>query len=166
MGEGMSRKSILRLLVGVFLTAFFGFAAKYAGPRPPQPDIPYLMHADNLLSTDVSQAKEDSKKNDTVYSVPGTSSQARTPLAEPVFIMESKNLNPEKLGLFRLEVKNGKREVTISQKRSKSKPLRLAVTRLDDNLYRIEVDENLGLEKGQYALTPEGSNQVFCFEVY
>jgi hypothetical protein len=154
------------LLPGLFLAALQGFAAKYTGPRPLQPDIPYLMHADNLLSTDVSDAKEESKKNDTVYSIPGASSQARTPMAEPVFIMESKNVNPERLGLFRMEVKNGRREVTISQKRSKSKPLRLAVTRLDDNLYRIEVDENLGLENGQYALTPEGSNQVFCFEVY
>jgi hypothetical protein len=160
------RRFISWWLPAVFLAALPGFAAKYTGPRPPQPDIPYLMHADNLISTDVTEAKEESKKSDTVYSVPGTGSQARTPMSEPVFIMESKNINPERLGLFRLEVKNGRREVTISQKRSKSKPLRLAVTRLDDNLYRIEVDENLGLENGQYALTPEGSNQVFCFEVY
>jgi hypothetical protein len=163
----MSPKSILRLLPLFGLATLTGFAAKYSGPRPPKPDIPYLLHADNLVQTEVTDAKEESKKNETVYTVPGVSSPARTPLAEPIFLLETKTISPERLGLFRLEVKSGRREVTISKRGRKSgRPLRLAVTRLDENLYRIEVDENLGLENGQYALTPEGSNQVFCFEVY
>jgi hypothetical protein len=163
----MSPKSISLLLATVVLAALPGFAAKYSGPRPPKPDIPYLMHADNLTPTEVNDAKEDNKKGDTVYSIPGVSSAARTPLAEPIFLIETKNISPDRLGLFKLDVKNGRREVSISQKRRRSgRPLRLSVTRLDDNLYRIEVDENLGLENGQYCLTPEGSNQVFCFEVY
>jgi hypothetical protein len=40
----------------------------------------------------------------------------------------------------------------------------MEVTRLDGGLYKIEVDESL--EKGEYSLTPEGSNQVFCFQVF
>ena len=32
------------------------------------------------------------------------------------------------------------------------------------NIYRIDVGESL--ENGEYSLTPEGSNQVFCFQVY
>ena len=43
---------------------------------------------------------------------------------------------------------------------------RLTVTRVDTRLYRIDVDEGLGLENGEYSLTPEGSNEVFCFQVY
>lgn len=135
--------------------------------RGRQLDVPYLVHADNLIPTEVNDAREGNRKDETTYSIPGASSSARTPLPEPIFLLETKNLSPERIGLFRLEVKNGRREVTVSQRRRKSaRPLRLAVTRLDDNLYRIEVDENLGLENGQYALSPEGSNQVFCFEVY
>jgi hypothetical protein len=38
------------------------------------------------------------------------------------------------------------------------------VTRLASDLYRIEVNESL--EPGEYSLSPEGSNQVFCFEVF
>jgi hypothetical protein len=165
----MSPKLICRLLPVVFLAALSGFAAKYSGPRPPKPDVPYLVHADNLISTEIGDAKEDRKKNDTVYSVPGTSSPARTPLSEPIFLMETKNLSADRLTLYRMEVKNGRREVIMSQtqkRTGKGRALRLAVTRVDDNLYRVEVDENLGLENGQYCLTPEGSNQVFCFEVY
>jgi len=38
------------------------------------------------------------------------------------------------------------------------------VTRLDSDLYRIEVGESL--EPGEYSLSPEGSSQVFCFQVF
>jgi hypothetical protein len=33
-----------------------------------------------------------------------------------------------------------------------------------DDLYKLEVDESLGI--GEYSITPSGSNQVFCFRVY
>ena len=33
-----------------------------------------------------------------------------------------------------------------------------------EKLYRLEVEESL--EPGEYALSAEGSNQVFCFQVY
>ena len=44
------------------------------------------------------------------------------------------------------------------------KAIRLEVTRLDTGLYRLEVTDSL--EAGEYSLTPEGSNQVFCFQVH
>jgi hypothetical protein len=147
-----------------------GFAAaqeNYSGPRPPKPDIPYLMHADTLIETEAGEAKEQQKgKNDTAYIIPGASSPARTPLAEPIFLFESEKISPESLGLYRLDVKNGNREVVISQKKRNAKPLRLMVTHLAGHLYRIEVNEGLGLENGQYSLSPQGVNTVFCFEVY
>ncbi|MGE5647014.1 MAG: hypothetical protein ACM336_14605 [Acidobacteriota bacterium] len=138
----------------------------YNGPRPPKPDVPYLMHADNLVETEVGEAKESQKgKNETAYVIPGVSSPARTPLAEPIFLFESDKIAPDSLGLYRLEVKGGNRQVVISQKK-KDRPLRLMVTHLTGRLYRIEVNEGMGLENGEYSLSPQGANTVFCFEVY
>ncbi len=143
------------------------FAADtYSGPRPPKPDVPYLLHADNLVETEAGEAKEQQKgKNETVYTIPGASSPARTPLAEPIFLFESEKIKPEALQLYRLEVRGGNREVVTSRKKA-ARPLRLMVTRLDQGLYRLEVNEGMGLENGEYALTPSESNAVFCFEVY
>jgi len=65
-----------------------------------------------------------------------------------------------------MDVKNGNREVVISQKkqRSSQKPIYLNVTRLGDGLFKVEVDQSL--ENGQYTLSPDKSNQTFSFEVY
>jgi hypothetical protein len=152
----------------VLLCAGFGAAQeeKYTGPHPPKPDVPYLMHANTLIETEVGEAREQQHgKNDVTYFINGASSPARTPLAEPIFIMDSEKITPESLQLYRLEVKNGNREVAMSRKRN-AHPLRLMVTRLDNRLYRIEVNEGLGLENGEYSLSPSGANTVFCFAVY
>lgn len=135
------------------------FAAdKYTGPVPPKPDVPYLLHASNLVPTEVGQARQE--KSTAIIS--GASSPARTPLAEPIFIIDAQNIQPDRLELARLDVKGGNREV--SEKRSKGRFLHLAVTPLGGHLYKIEADE--ALENGEYALSPSGDNRVFCFEVY
>jgi hypothetical protein len=160
------RRSALRVLALLVCVAAFA-ADKYSGPRPPQPDVPYLMHADALIPAEASEAKEDSRKDESAYTVPGAASPVRTPMAEPVFLFLSDKIQPDSLQLYRLEVKNGNRQVVLSQKRrGGSRPMRLMVTRLDDRLYRLEVDEGLGLENGEYSLSPTGSNSVFCFQVY
>jgi hypothetical protein len=138
-------------------------ADKWDGPVPPKPDIPYLVHASNLVETESGQAR--SEKNGAVIS--GASSQARTPLSEPIFIMDARNISPERLELARLEVKGGNREVTFSgsgRRRGSARFLHLAVTPVGGHLYKIEVDEPL--ENGEYALSPSGDNRVFCFEIY
>ncbi len=140
-------------------------AEKYTGPRPPQPDIPYLLHASKLIPTEVVEAREEQKKNESTYIIPGASSPARTPLAEPIFLIEADKINPERLELYRLEVKGGQREITVSQKRRGGpRPLKLSVTRIDGRLSRVEAGEML--ENGQYSLSPSDSNTAFCFEVY
>jgi hypothetical protein len=154
-------RRILPLLVAVVCAAF---AQKYNGPRPPKPDLPYLKHADNLIPTEASKATEEKqKKDDILYVVEGASSPARTPLASPIFLMQADQLSPDKLGLYRLDVKDNHREILFGPKKQ-PRPIRLDVKRLDGNLYRIEVDESL--DPGEYSLSPEGSNQVFCFQVY
>ena len=160
----MSGRTLLRfVLPGVFSALLVPtWAADYDGPKPPKPDTPYLVHADNLIPTEASDAKNE--KGDT-YSVAGASSSARTPLAEPIFLLQSDRLSPESLELYRFDVKNGRRETTVSSRRRGSgRPLHLQVTKVDRGLYRIEAAETL--ENGEYCLTPSGSNHVFCFEVY
>ncbi len=157
----------MRVICGLLLfLPCAGFAQKYTGPRPSKPDTVYLVHADNLIPTEVAEASQESKKNETQFTVTGANSSARTPLAEPIFIIESDKIQPQSLELYRFDVKNGRREVTVSNRRTRGgpKPLRLTVTKLEGRLYRIEADEEL--ENGQYGLSPNGSNSVFCFEVY
>ena len=138
------------------------WAADYTGPRPPKPDMLYLVHADNLVPTEAGDAQEESK-NANNYTIAGAASPARTPLAEPIFIIQSDKITPDSLELYKLEVKNGRRELSLGRGRN-SKALHLAVTRLAQGLYRVEVDQEL--EDGEYVLSPMGSNRVFCFEVY
>jgi hypothetical protein len=155
------------LLIAVALWAAFAPAAdKYSGPRPSKPDVPFLLHADNLVETEAVEAKEEPGKNAITYVVAGPGSSARTPLAGPVFLLHSEKLEPEKLELYRLAVKNGRREITFSKKKKRDdpRPFRLDMELLDERLYRIEVYDSL--EAGEYSLTPAGSNQVFCFQVY
>ena len=154
-----------RTLVLSLIALSLAAADKYQGPRPPKPDLPYLLHASRLVETEATEAREEKRKDDTVYVISGVSSPARTPLAEPIFLMETEKLQADRLELYKLEVRNGRREAVFPAKRRKDAgPIRISVTRLDQNLYRLEAA--VGLENGEYSLTPAASNQVFCFQVY
>jgi hypothetical protein len=156
---------MLRMLVLCAIAVHLCVAAddKYSGPRPAKPDVPYLLHANTLLETEVAQATESHQKKETIYSVPGASSPAKTPLAEPIFIMQSGKVSPETLQLFKFDVSNGTRQVVIGGKRHGDQPYHLQVRNLGEGLYRIEVGDSL--DNGQYGLSPSGSNAAFCFEV-
>lgn len=134
---------------------------------PSKPDVPYLLHADTLLETESAEAKErkEPKKDDITYIVPGPNSSAKTPLASPILLFQSDKLSAEKLQMYKLEARNGNREVTFSsKKKNTAKPVNISVNRVAEGLYRVEVTDSL--PNGEYALTPEGSNQVFCFQIY
>src|SRR5579871_1725228 len=151
----------------ILLSAWaLGAADQYTGPRPDKPDLPYLLHADHLVPTETGEAREENRKGETVFMVPGANSSARTPLAEPILIMESRNVPADRMEMYKMEVKGGNREVTISQSRRRggSRPIHVVVTPLGGKLYRIEADEPL--ENGEYSLSPSDSNKVFCFEIY
>jgi hypothetical protein len=155
-----------RTLPLLFVVACAVYGQTYTGPRPPKPDVPYLKHADNLLATEVAEAKEEKRKDDILYVVAGANSSARTPLASPIFLFQSDKILPDKLQLYKLDTKNGRREILMSPKKKQGAvPIRIQVTRLSsDNLYKIEVEESL--ENGEYSLSPQGSDQVFCFQVF
>ena len=138
-------------------------ADKYDGPRPPKPDLAYLVHADNLIPTEALEAKDDGG----LYTVPGASSTARTPLAEPIFLIQSDKVLPERLELYRWEIKGGRRELAIgkgNKRKGGARALHLSVNKLDGRLYKVEASEPL--DNGEYSLSPNDSNKVFCFEVY
>jgi hypothetical protein len=158
----MQRLSFALLLAALAIPA----QNKYSGPRPPKPDVPYLLHATNLIETEISEAKEDKRKDDIANTVSGASSPVRTPMAEPIFLMTSEKIAADKLQLYRMDVNKNQREVVIpTKKRDKApRPLRLSMRQLAPGLYRIEANELL--ENGEYCLSPSGSQQVFCFQVY
>lgn len=139
---------------------------KYDGPRPAKQDIPFLLHAASLIETEAGEAKEETRKDGLAFVMLGAAANVKTPLAEPIFLFESQKIPPEKLQMWKLEVKNGRREIFLPQKRRKDspRPLHLTLTKLAPALYRVEANEVL--ENGEYALTPDGSNKVFCFQVY
>ncbi|MCS7024549.1 MAG: hypothetical protein NZV14_07090 [Bryobacteraceae bacterium] len=160
-------RSLIRAALLVVISASCALPQKYNGPRPPKPDRLYLLHATNLIETEVTEAREEKRKDDIAYVVDGASSPAKTPLAEPIFLIECKSIQPEKLQLYRLEVtKSGKREIVFPGKRRKDgpRPLHLTIKRLGEGIYRVEANEYL--PNGEYAISPEGSNTVFLFQVY
>ena len=150
-------------LAAALLFAAIASAQKYKGPRPEKTDVPYLLHADSLVETEAAEAKEEARKDDKVYRVSGASSPVKTPLAGPIFILKTDKLEPSRLELYKLQSTGGGREIVFSKKKQPRR-IRLAVSRLEEGLFRLEVEESL--ENGEYSLTPAESNQVFCFQVY
>jgi hypothetical protein len=161
--ESMGTKTLCLLLLSA---AWLSCDEKYDGPVPPKPDLPYLLQAKKLSEVEIGKARQERRKDDTVSIIAGPGSSARTPLPEPIFILDARELEPQKIELFRLEVKDGNREVSLPNKdhTGASQPLHLRITPLGGHLYKIEASEML--EEGEYALAPTGDNRIFCFEIY
>lgn len=148
-----------------FLCAAALFGQKYNGPQPEKPDLPYLIHADHLVATEVGEAKEENRKGDVLEIIEGATSPAATPLASPIFLIRTDKLNADQLEIYKLESKNGRREVLLSRKKKQlARPITCTVSRVGDDLYKLEVDQEL--PNGEYSITPRDSQQVFCFRVY
>ncbi len=156
---------MLRRILPLLAAAVFAAPAqKYDGPVPPKPDLPYLKHASALVPTEAAEAKEEKgKKDEVTYIIPGPNSSAKTPLASPIFLIQCDKVAADKLGLYKLETKKDHREIVFGPKKQ-PRPIRIEVNKVTGNIYRIEVDESL--DPGEYSLSPEGSNQVFCFQVF
>jgi hypothetical protein len=155
-----------RLLAAALVAAGLALAqAKYTGPLPPKKDLPYLVHGNNLVPTDAAEAKQEDRKDEIAYIVAGEASTAKTPLASPVFVIDAAKIDAAKLQLFRLDVKSGHREIVFRKKgKSGSLPVPMSASIVSGSIFRLEVVRSL--ENGEYSLSPDGSNQVFCFTVY
>lgn len=143
-------------------------ARKWSGPRPEKPDVPFLLHVNQLVETESGMATESKTKDGTLYSVSGASSPVRTPLPEPIFLFQAGKINPERMSLFRMEPKGGQRTLLLPdpgrRRRDGPKPIFMLITAFDKGLFKLEVNEYL--PNGEYCLSPDGSNQVFCFSAY
>jgi hypothetical protein len=134
-------------------------------PTPEKADVPYLIHATNLVELEQSTANEESQKNDQLYWVAGANSPVQTPLAGPQFLFKSDEINPNDFQLYGFESKNGRREVLIRKKKKiVATPHFVSVFNAGPGLHRVRVDDTL--PNGEYCLTPNGSNAVFCFAVF
>jgi hypothetical protein len=154
------------LTIAILYVAILAGQPKYTGPKPTQKNVPYLVHAGNPVEIETSTAFQIINNDLITYVISGEKSTARTPLASPIFVIESTGITDvEKLRLFRLEAKDGHRTVTFHRKGLRgAMPLRIEIKAISGGLYQIEVADSLS--PGQYALTPDGANQVFCFEVF
>ncbi len=154
-----------RILFLLLAAAFAAPAQKYDGPRPPKKDLPYLKHASSLVPTEAVVAKEDQRSNGSLYTIAGANSTVVTPLASPIFLIQADKMAPEKLSLYKLDVKSDHREIFVNPKKQ-SPAIRMEATKVSsDNIWKLEADESL--EPGEYCLTVDGdaSNQAFCFRV-
>ena len=134
-------------------------------PSPEKADVPYLIHATNLVELEQSTATEETQKNDQLYWVAGANSPVQTPLAGPQFLFKSGEINPHDFQLYAFDSKNGRREVLILRKKKVvARAHFVSVFDAGPGLYRIRVDDTL--TNGEYCLTPNGSNAVFCFAVF
>lgn len=161
------RRSIALWLAGFSLAGMaYGQAAKkWSGPRPEKPDVPFLLHVNLLVETESGMAAEAKSKDGTLYSVPGPASPVKTPVPEPIILFQAGKINPERMTLFRMESKGGQRTLLLpdpgKRKRDSVKPVFMLITAFDKGLFKLEVNEFL--PNGEYCLSPDGSNQVFCF---
>ncbi len=164
------RRSIAIWLAAVSLAgvAHGQAAKKWSGPRPEKPDVPFLLHVNQLVEAETGMATETKSKDGTIYSVPGASSPVKTPVPEPTFLFLAGKINPERMTLFRMESKGGQRTLLLpdpgKRKRDSVKPVFMLITAFEKGLFKLEVNEFL--PNGEYCLSPDGSNQVFCFAAH
>lgn len=84
---------------------------------------------------------------------------------QPLLVIDADSMDATKLQLFRLEVKNGHREITFKKKgKGDAMPLNIEVAKVRGTLFQIRVLDSL--DPGEYSLSPDGSNDAFCFEVF
>lgn len=161
----LARTCGIAVLIAALMTPAFGEVA-YSGPKPPKPDVPYLMHGDHLVETDQAEAKQTEEKKQTVYTTAGAAATARTPLAEPIFLILPEKIKPEQLSLYRMTIEKGNRRISFHTKPDKDDPQPVPLlfhTRKDGS---VIIEANKYLENGEYCLSPSGANTVFCFQVY
>ena len=134
-------------------------------PTPPKPDVPFLIHAASLLETESNTAVELEKKKELFYTIQGSSSGVETPMARPEFVVRADRLDPGRLRLYHFESKNGRREILLRKKKKLvARTYFLSLDALGEGVFRIRVDDVL--DNGEYCLTADGSNDVFCFTVF
>ena len=160
--------------ISLWVTALLAIAAiapahsevSYKGPKPPKPDVVYLMHGDKIVETDQLEAAQSEDKKKTVYTVTGSSATARTPLSEPIFLILPEKIKPEQLSLYPMKIEKGNRVISFHTKPDDDDPRPVPLLFQNRKDGSVIIEANQYLENGEYCLSPSGANTVFCFQVY
>jgi hypothetical protein len=137
---------------------------RYSGPPPPKKDLPYIVNAGNLVETETGVAEPHDEPNQTTYVIAGAHSPAKTAASVPSLVIDVSKLDVESLQLYRVESQDGHRQITIPKRGKGAQPVPMITTRLGGSLFSLRPGDNL--PAGEYSLTPQGSNAVFCFAVF
>lgn len=151
------------LACALLLTIGIPAQERYNGPPPPKKDLPYLLQAGNLVETELGMAEPHDEGAAVVYVIPGANSTAKTTLTSPSFIIDTSQIPPESLQLYRVESTGGHRQISFPKRGKPPSPVPMVITRLGGSLFKLDPANDL--PKGEYSLTPQGSNAVFCFAV-
>ena len=138
----------------------------YFGPKPEKEDHPYLILGDRIVETEELEASQTEAKKRSVYSVPGTSSPVKSPLAEPAFLFKPGSIRAEAVQLYPMKVEKGNRTITFHTKPKKDDPRPVPLMYHAQKDGTVIIEANQYLENGEYCLSPQGVNTVFCFQVY
>ncbi|MDR3700104.1 MAG: hypothetical protein P4L56_10745 [Candidatus Sulfopaludibacter sp.] len=139
-------------------------AQKYDGPLPSKPDLPYIKQAATLIPMETADVRAEKAGSGTRFLIEGAASSVKTPISLPIFILKVQKVAPEHLQLYKMEAKEGHREYVVGGANPPD-VLHLEVTRLTaDGLCRIAVSDPL--EAGEYVLSGDASQQVYCFQVF
>jgi len=145
----------------------FAVALSAAEPAVPEKvDTPYLMHGSQLVEVETNVALDESTEKEGRYAVEGATSSVRTPFAGPQLAFRPDKIDPRDLQLYRFESTGSRREIFLRKKKKiLVEPYRMSVLETEqDGVVQLRVND--GLPDGEYCITPEGSNAVFCFTVY
>jgi hypothetical protein len=163
----MTRRGVLGSFLLVFVRRVFS-QQKSRGPKPVKTDLPYLLQAEKLIATETQQVTRSGEKDDAAITVNGTTSPARTPLPEPIFLFSPGQINASDFELIQFQISKGKRQWNKAQpSNSGDEPeqiLRLTLRPVEEGVVRIEAATMLN--PGEYALLPRGKNVAFCFTVF
>jgi hypothetical protein len=151
------------LACALLLSAGIVAQQRYDGPPPPKKDLPYLVQAGSLVETEQGTAQPREDANQTTYIVPGANSPVKTTAAIPAIVIDVSKIDLQSLQFFRLESRDGHREIVFPKRAKPPRPVPMVTTRLGGSLFKLEAADDL--PKGEYSLTPQGSNAVFCFAV-
>jgi hypothetical protein len=154
-----------RAITGIVLAIGLAAQTRKALPKPEKKDVLYLVHASNLVQTEIVRPVPKDNGDSTTWSIPGESSLAKTPLALPLMTIDAAMIAPEKLQMYQFQQNGSRRELTLKKKGpSETEPVLITISNISGSLYRIEVVNEV--ENGEYGLTVPGSNQFFCFTVF
>ncbi|MGO9263156.1 MAG: hypothetical protein ACLQU1_43785 [Bryobacteraceae bacterium] len=134
--------------------------------EPEEPGAVYFRNGSgNLVPLERTQAEARKRGATQYWEMPGARSPIRLKTAASLLfaVRLAKGIDPDSFSLFPLETANGSRR-TKTDPRRKNAPLTVAfdVTKAGESTYNLTVKD---LAPGEYAFSPDGSNDGYCFGV-